>query len=816
MSWYYDDDEDDDPYTPRIGPAAMPSPRSKYAPYYSGHANTFEDFLEEFEGRAYDCALTDPQRVDVIIRYVDPSLRDFWRSLSGYHSRDWPQLRQSLVNVFGSTTPRPQVMRQKLLKYVQVASRSRMFCEDDVLRFYRQFICFGLPLVHAGHLSEEERDAAFWYGFHPDDREVLRPRLLGKNPLQPPDVPFHFEDVFGCARAVFAYDDYFPSPWSHAKQFEPPSLRREQPVLEPAPRNTYGFRAVTRTIASNTEITTTPDELSLSSHSTPFTQLPPSSSPSVLESQHGLAHSATLDQPGPASTLSTTLQPSASSLSHTSSPVHPATDNDLIPAYTFPITTSTLLPSVSPTPSHDSSLAHSAADENPESTFPSPSIMPAPFSIPMSDFEYLPSVTVDQPEPVPTLSSTPPSSSISSTFLSSPAHLATEDQSEPKPMSSIASTLPVLPHTPSLAPSFTDDVPERFPTLPALQSASLARSEVLTSSSLPTKPLPPESPTSVPAHSLPSLRPSSGEPCCNLGLEPFAAPANLAPSHSTFALLPVFPASSDFPPASASPSLVLGDLELEFSSTPVRAADIVPLSSPQPFKSMSSLHEPFPILPAPLELMTVPISPHSTPPQRPPRVMLTGSASSVPEVTPSFASSIPQLGWKPSLVYKAPSTRLPTFTPRSLPSLRPSSASTRFNFALSLITVAVLVSTLLNISKTLSTFARKLWSKNQDTGNSQKSTPGYKTGDDLAHRLQLRQYTPRALRFVFDPGGQASSSRLFSAHDDVHKRKSKIRNGCITSNASPPIPVPTLDNLIVFDPGGVGFVLEPAHGFGDV
>ncbi|KAH9050778.1 hypothetical protein EDB87DRAFT_1545955, partial [Lactarius vividus] len=135
----------------------MPSPRSKFAPYFSGCTDSLEDFLEEFEGLAYKCTLTDPQRVDVIIRYVDPSLRDFWRSLTGYRSHDWPRLRQSLIDVFSSITPRPQVMRQKLRSCIQDSARKRMYCEDDVLRYYRQFICYGIPLVHTGHLSEEER-----------------------------------------------------------------------------------------------------------------------------------------------------------------------------------------------------------------------------------------------------------------------------------------------------------------------------------------------------------------------------------------------------------------------------------------------------------------------------------------------------------------------------------------------------------------------------------------------------------------------------------------------------------------------------------
>ncbi|KAH9171756.1 hypothetical protein EDB89DRAFT_2070530 [Lactarius sanguifluus] len=808
---YYN--EDDDPYAPRIGLAAMPSPRSKFAPYYLGHANMFEDFLEEFEGLASNCELTDPQRVDVLICYVAPSLRDFWRSLDGYRSRDWPLFRQSLVNIFGNPTPRHQIMRQKLRSYVQDSARKRMYCEDNVLQYYRQFICFGLPLVHAGHLSEEERDAAFWYGFHPDDREVLRPRLLGKNPLQPPDVPFHFEDVFRCARAAFAYDNYFPSPWSQKLKFEPSSIRRDQPVT-----------------------TTIPDELSPSSQS--HVIQPPSSSPSASESHQTQAPSVTVDQPKPAHTFSTTLFPSASP-SHTSSPVHLATDNDLIPVYTFPITTSTLPPSVSPTPSHDSSLAHLAADENPESTFPSPSIVPAPLSMPTSDFEYLPSTTVNQPEPAPTLSSTPPClSSISSTLLPFPACLAAEHRSEPElaptlfasvptpshvhsatdygtifastppslsPTSSTfvpfpvrsamnnqpeseheaASTVPLLslplstlhplsplsstflpsvtedqsepehassssitPTTPSLpAPSpalrleFTDDVCELLSLPPTPQSASLARSEVPTSLSSPTRPSPSENPTLVPAHLLPSLHPSPEESCCNLVLEPLATPA-----------------------------------------------------SSYPHVSPSSLGELIPLLPGQHKVsVTVPTLRHSTLPQQLPGFKTVGSDCSTLEVTPAPTSpttpSVPQPRESPLVYYEVSSMlAAPRFSLTS-PPLPLSCFGLAHNFALAIIIATAFVSTLINLSKTLLTHLHKFQSNDFDLDTSRPTLYASCSTPEASPQVQVSNYLRHAKTF-----------------DNPRRRHAVAAPRSIPAS---PIPVP-IDNL-VFNPGGVAFVLEPAH-----
>jgi hypothetical protein len=86
-------------------------------------------------------------------------------------------------------------MKEKLRSYVQDSSGRRMDRVDDILLYYRQFLCYSAPVVHTGHLSTEERDAMFWSGFHPNHREDLRPRLLAKNPFRPHDIPFHFEDV---------------------------------------------------------------------------------------------------------------------------------------------------------------------------------------------------------------------------------------------------------------------------------------------------------------------------------------------------------------------------------------------------------------------------------------------------------------------------------------------------------------------------------------------------------------------------------------------------------------------------------------------
>ena len=141
-SMYYNPDNDNDPYAPHTGPTAMPSPRSKFAPYFSGRADDFEDFLQEFEDLARACELTEPQQVDALVRYLDRSSREFCSTRNGYHMRDWFSFRQDLIHSFGTTVPRHQIKRKKPYRLVEDSSRSRMTCKADVLQYYRDFMCY--------------------------------------------------------------------------------------------------------------------------------------------------------------------------------------------------------------------------------------------------------------------------------------------------------------------------------------------------------------------------------------------------------------------------------------------------------------------------------------------------------------------------------------------------------------------------------------------------------------------------------------------------------------------------------------------------
>ncbi|KAH9009140.1 hypothetical protein EDB84DRAFT_1560702 [Lactarius hengduanensis] len=119
--------------------------------------------------------------------------------------------------------------------------------------------------------------------------------------------------------------------------------------------------------------------------------------------------------------------------------------------------------------------------------------------------------------------------------------------------------------------------------------------------------------------------------------------------------------------------------------------------------------------------------------------------------------------------------------------------------------------TLFNISASISTHSHKFWNNKEDLGGDQNGTSGFKACDALGYQLQLGQYTPRTSRFVFDPGGSvltpdAVTKTWRRLPAQVEHTQRLHRTHVATS-----ITLILADNLIVFDPGGVGYASEPAR-----
>ena len=158
------------------GPAAMPAPRSNKAPFFGDQSgDTLEVFLREYENLASTHGLTACEKVEQIIRYISPELCDLWQLLDGYSTRDWHTFRLSIKDIYGEVSMMSCYSKQRLWEFIKLASKSRMADEDDVRTYYKRFLVLCKPLIQHCKITEEECNAAFWGGFHPEDRRLMMP-----------------------------------------------------------------------------------------------------------------------------------------------------------------------------------------------------------------------------------------------------------------------------------------------------------------------------------------------------------------------------------------------------------------------------------------------------------------------------------------------------------------------------------------------------------------------------------------------------------------------------------------------------------------
>jgi hypothetical protein len=186
------------------GPAAMPAPRSNKAPFFGDQSgDTLEVFLREYENLAATHGLTPREKVEQILRYVSPELCDLWQFLDGYSTKDWHAFKQSIKDIYGEASMMSRYSKQRLREFIKLTSKSRMADEEDVRTYYKRFLVLCKPLMQHRKITEEECNAAFWGGFHPEDRRLMIPRLIASYPHHPKAQPFDYEDVFKVARAEF-------------------------------------------------------------------------------------------------------------------------------------------------------------------------------------------------------------------------------------------------------------------------------------------------------------------------------------------------------------------------------------------------------------------------------------------------------------------------------------------------------------------------------------------------------------------------------------------------------------------------------------
>lgn len=110
--------------------------------------------------------------------------------------------------------------------FVDISALSRVKNEGDVMLYYRRFLQMSTPLCKSKQLTDYQRNAEFFEGFHIEGRDILPRRLYVLKPDHPRDMPWDFQDVLKAARLSLCFPSwYYSSLFQDRLRDDPDRLR---------------------------------------------------------------------------------------------------------------------------------------------------------------------------------------------------------------------------------------------------------------------------------------------------------------------------------------------------------------------------------------------------------------------------------------------------------------------------------------------------------------------------------------------------------------------------------------------------------------
>ena len=119
------------------GPGVMPALHSHYAPHFSSWpGDSLIEFLHEYDNLACSLGLTDTQKVDVILRYVPASIREFWQTLDSYLVKNWEAFCAALKDLYPDTPAGNHYTSRGLQEFMKISAWTRIQDEDDLALYH--------------------------------------------------------------------------------------------------------------------------------------------------------------------------------------------------------------------------------------------------------------------------------------------------------------------------------------------------------------------------------------------------------------------------------------------------------------------------------------------------------------------------------------------------------------------------------------------------------------------------------------------------------------------------------------------------------
>ncbi|KAI0277655.1 hypothetical protein BC826DRAFT_882421, partial [Russula brevipes] len=136
----------------------LPSHRSNKTPYFSDpNKESLTDFLFDFERLANNHNLSNPEKVDEVVRYIPPSTRNFWETLDGYSTRDWDTFSATIKALYPDPNIASAYTRQRLQDFVDLSARTRLKDFSDFMNYYRTFLHISNHLINTNQILPRDR-----------------------------------------------------------------------------------------------------------------------------------------------------------------------------------------------------------------------------------------------------------------------------------------------------------------------------------------------------------------------------------------------------------------------------------------------------------------------------------------------------------------------------------------------------------------------------------------------------------------------------------------------------------------------------------
>src|SRR6266849_8391486 len=180
----------------------MPSARSSQAKALSFLAREDElvtEFLCEYEDLANSCRLSPVQEVETVLHYVPRILQRLWKTLPSYQAKDWDNFKLELERLHPDVRALSRDTKQGLETFRKLSAKSCMRDEDDVLRYYRNFLTVVTPLLLKHHITMDNFNTAFFKGFPRSIRDIIAERFEKVYPHHPVHEPFHMQGILDAA-----------------------------------------------------------------------------------------------------------------------------------------------------------------------------------------------------------------------------------------------------------------------------------------------------------------------------------------------------------------------------------------------------------------------------------------------------------------------------------------------------------------------------------------------------------------------------------------------------------------------------------------